>query len=218
MGFWSKLGKGLSIGGAALATGLTGGAATPLLGAALGAGGISALGAGLGAAGSALSKGSQASAHNRGVTIEALLAQDANKRAGAQDQRESESDIMKKLAQSGYLKSGGYQGRTGMAANLPSYGFGPKAATPEQMSAASTLEGQLMARLKNPAQTTDITKYTKPSGWEKFMGFGGALSSILGSVNQARTGTPPFVPEGPPNPYGPSASNGYNNQTSIMGS
>lgn len=33
MGFWSKLGKGLAIGGAGLATGLTGGAAAPLLGA-----------------------------------------------------------------------------------------------------------------------------------------------------------------------------------------
>lgn len=36
MGFWSKLAKGLAIGGAAVATGMTGGAAAPLLGAAIG--------------------------------------------------------------------------------------------------------------------------------------------------------------------------------------
>lgn len=50
MSFWSKLGKGLAIGGSALATGLTGGAAAPLLMKSIGG----ALGGGAGAATSGL--------------------------------------------------------------------------------------------------------------------------------------------------------------------
>src|SRR5688572_27604811 len=71
MGFWSKLGKGLAIGGAGLGTALSFGAAAPALGAALGGLGLSGaagtgLASGLGALGAGLGAIGQGEATNRG--------------------------------------------------------------------------------------------------------------------------------------------------------
>lgn len=179
MGFWSGLGKVLGGIGGAVAAPFTGGASLAWLPAALGAGGA-ALGAMSGSA-----------ANNRGATIEAMLAQDRNRREGAQDQRSSESDALRKLYQTGYLKAGGATPGSGASAyGLPSAGFGPRPASQAQMMGAKTLEMSLLDRLNHPTETTDISKYTKPGIWERIAGIAGPGLTAAGEFANPKAPLP----------------------------
>jgi hypothetical protein len=146
---------------------------------------LSWLPAALGAGGAALGSMGEASAQNRGERLAALLEQDKLRLLAEQDRRTSESDAMRKLAQTAYLRGGGYQApatpRTitlgGMQRELPSFGFGPRAASEAQMSAASDLERELLARLSGPGfQLSDYSREMKPGIGERLAGiFGPAL-------------------------------------------
>lgn len=168
MSFWSTLGKI----GAGVAAPFTGGAslaAIPMID----------------AIGGAASAGSQAAASNRGTALQAMMDQDRMRMAAADQQRTGESDILKKLAQTAYLKSGGAQyGPTSTPAGmLPTFGFGPRPASAEQMAGASTLEQELQKRLTAPPmQLQDYASKMKPGFWEKFGGILGAGAGAYGAA------------------------------------
>ncbi len=98
---------------------------------------------------------------NAGAQNKATREQNQIQREGLQlaregDRRSAETDAFRKLAQMAYLKGGGAQegpssiSYMGKDTTLPSYGFGPKAASPEQMKMAEELEKLLMSRLRAP--------------------------------------------------------------------
>lgn len=166
MSFWGALGKI----GAGIAAPFTGGATLAAIPA------IDAIGA-------AASAGSQAAAQNRGSKLQALMDQDLMRQRFAQDQRTSETDAIKKLAQAKYLSQGG----ANFKSTTPySYSFAPTNASEAQMSAASTLEDELLRRMSNPMQLSDYSKQMKPGFWEKFGGIIGASASAYGAASAPR--------------------------------
>jgi hypothetical protein len=84
------------------------------------------------------------------------LQQDALQLQRERERRDTETDIFKKLAQTAYLKGGGAsEGPTtinygGQQTTLPSYGFGPRAASDAQKTAATDLETLLLERVRAP--------------------------------------------------------------------
>lgn len=97
-----------------------------------------------------------------------------------------ESDSMKKLAQTAYLKSGGAKPLPTMGASgaIPDFGFGPRPSSAAQMQGASTLEGSLLKRLTPEGQLkpTDPNTYTKEGVGEKIGKYGGLLTGGLGAA------------------------------------
>jgi len=149
--------------------------------------------AAIGAGGAALSGASQASAQNRGSRIQALMAQDVARLRAEQERRESERDIMRKLAQTAYIGSGGYQApaspRTitlgGAQMALPSFGFGPRGSSEAEISAAKSLEAELLKRLAGPGwQPSDYMKHAKAGKLESLGGWLGAGLGAYGGFAQ----------------------------------
>jgi hypothetical protein len=133
---------------------------------------IDAIGAGSSAA-------SQASAQNRGARLQALMDQDQMRMAASRDNRESERDILKKLAQSAYLSSGGANFKP---STEYTYSFAPRAASKTQMDAAGLLEAELMKRLQaGPMKLSNYSKEMRPGFWERFGGILGAGASAYGA-------------------------------------
>lgn len=162
MGFWSKLAKGLAIGGAGLGTALSFGAAAPALGAALGgiglggatgtavAAGASTLGKVLGAGTGAIS---QAKASNRGATFEGqselarlLMERDNsyynNVLAREQDNRASGTDAFRKLLAAQRVTS------PAQAPNVSPYSMPARMPTDAERTGADALTREVMARLE----------------------------------------------------------------------
>lgn len=128
-------------------------------------------------------------AGNRATTGHFTQDWDALRLKAVQDRRVAESDAMKKLAQTGYLGSGGnpYKPATMLTGEtLPSFGFGPKAPSAAQLEASKTLEGQLLARLQPGAgfQPSPLESYTKPGTGEKIGRYGALIASGLGTASQ----------------------------------
>src|SRR5262245_29182140 len=119
----------------------------------------------LAAGGDALGRAGQANASNRGVQIEANLAQEqlrqnqAQAEFNRQQQHEQNSaDLMRNAYRDAlrgdYVASGGYQGPAtgtvnvlGVPRQLADYGFGPKPATAEQQALARQFGGDANTRL-----------------------------------------------------------------------
>lgn len=164
MSFWSALGKIGAVAGAPF----TGGASLSAIPV------IDAIGAAAGA-------GSQAAASNRGTKLSALMDQDAMRMRAAQEQRTSESDALRKLAQAKYISDGGAHFKS----TTPySYSFAPEAPGVKQHEAATLLENEMMKRLSNPMQLSDYGKQMNPGFWEKFGGMFGAGASAYGGAMQ----------------------------------
>jgi hypothetical protein len=174
MSFWKALGKIGAIGAAPF----TGGASLSVLPL-------------IDAVGSAASAGSQAAASNRGTRLQALMDADQMRMAAAREQRASESDILRKLAQTAYLRQGGSQFKP---STQYSYSFAPRAASAEQMRSAGDLERELLRRMVNPMQLSDYGKDMKPGFWEKFGGIVGAGATGLSAAMQRRQDQPPTTP------------------------
>lgn len=164
MSFWSMLGKI----GAGVAAPFTGGASLAAIPA------IDGLG-------KALSSGSQAAAGNRGAMMEALLAQDQMRLAGRQDDRSRESDAWKKMLHAGYVKNVQPQGPM-----FSPYAKPVAMPSDEARSSAGLLEAEMMKRLQPGGgfQPSDLSKYMKPSGWEKW---GGILGAGLTGLSTLRS-------------------------------
>jgi hypothetical protein len=108
-----------------------------------------------------------ASAQGKASNKQVQLQQDALQLQRERERRDTETDIFKKLAQTAYLKGGGAsEGPTtinygGQQTTLPSYGFGPRAASDAQKTAATDLETLLLERVRapmvNPADERELT-------------------------------------------------------------
>lgn len=123
------------------------------------------------AIGSAAGAGSQASAQNRGSKLQALMDQDTMRMRLAGEQRMSESDALKKLAQAKYLSDGGAHFKSTTPYN---YSFAPEAPGVKQHEAATLMEDEMMKRLSHPMQLSDYGKQMNPSAMERILGIVGA--------------------------------------------
>jgi hypothetical protein len=212
MSFWSKLGKGLAIGGAGLGTVLTAGAASPALLGALGMGGLSAgtagaLGAGLGAAGSiAGSLGSVASGAAKGsadqrlretdplIRQQQLLQQGARDQftaglQGAQFQREGQDRERKQAVLATLLQGTQDQkitpGNPAIASRMPTVTGG---ARPSNLTGNPEQLQALLALLGTPQiqspqyQAPAPLQLPKAGTGEKVLGGVGLGSSILSAL------------------------------------
>lgn len=195
MSIWSKLAKGLAIGGGIIGAPFTGGGSLAAT--------IGAIGS---AAGSAAAGAAQAKAGNRGTALEAELAQEqlrqsqlrdeADQRATyEQSQRTGLADSMKAAQQAAYI-----QGRTQdykpanitiAGRSMPSYGFGPRASTDAERSAAAGVADEAAKRIAAggslaPApvsreQFRFDPKNLKAGGWEKALGILGLAGTAIGA-------------------------------------
>ena len=98
----------------------------------------------------------------------------------------SESDALKKLAQTKYLLNGGaapvnYQGASG---TLTNFGFGPTPASDAQKAGAQTLQDQLLKRLtpEGAIKPTDPSTYLDRGIGENIGRYGALGASGLGTV------------------------------------
>lgn len=142
----------------------------------------------LSALGQGLAGVSQSQASNRGVALDAAIQGDQSKLDFARERRADEGDIWKKMQQAEYIKNGGANYAPSMSVTgkpLGSFDFGVKPSTDTEKQMAGTLEQQLMQRLNNPAQPTDYSQFTKPSGSETALNW---LSPALTAIGAAKGG------------------------------
>lgn len=107
-----------------------------------------------------------------------------------QGRNANESDAMRKLAQTSYIKSGGAQSGPrsislgGQTRELPSFGSAARPASAEMKQGAETLQSMLLDRLKSGGsyQPTEPT-YTKPGMAENIGSYGGAVAGGLGAMD-----------------------------------
>ena len=176
----------------------------------------------IGAAGSALSKGSQASANNRGAQLDATLTaeqintnkyrdwyqmmvdRDTSERGWQTENRAAEGDAWKRLQQAAYTanstgpKTGGFSPYTKAIAGPSDEVKAAAAALAQQKGDAITSGRFNTPRVMDaPAPYTPITldpKLMKGSAWETLAGYaGGAMEGYGTAVSQKRP-----VPTGPP--------------------
>jgi hypothetical protein len=109
----------------------------------------------------------------------------------------NESDALRKLQQTAYMKGGGSSfvpptiSLGGQERTAPSFpGIAPRGMSPEEIQGASSLQGQVMDRLKpggsftpsNTYQPKPVEEYSKPGVMEQIGSYGGVASGILGSL------------------------------------
>jgi hypothetical protein len=182
MGFWDVLGK----------IGKTAAGFIPGVG--------PLIGAGISAAGDMASAGAETAAGNRGTKLDASLVEESlnqnRKRdfmdqliARSQEGRTSSTDAWKKLQQGEYLGTAteGYKPKNG----LPSYGFGPKAATESERLAGASMrdeslkrfrEGNPIPEVQDPGQFKLNPEYMNAGMWEKLGGILGPGLSTFGAL------------------------------------
>ena len=194
MGFWGTLGKIGMVAGAGALTGLTGGAAAPLL---------------MGAAGKVIGDMGAAATANRGA--EANFAQQAMRdhenalvNRGHlelnqnQDLRTAEQDNYKKALMSALamnMQDAKFD-RSGFRSNVPNISFSggarPSALGEQGREAASLLNNQALQRLMaGPQQPTELpalerAEIPKASIWERLAGPVGLGLSAAGAIADAR--------------------------------
>lgn len=201
MGFWSKLGKIGSIAGAGALTAFTGGAASPLLMAALGAGGAAA-----GAAASSMAK-------NRGVKQDVALQTEQQRQSGEgaylnallnreQEKRMQAGDAWKRLLQTDYVSNYKPNGLALSPFSRPIQG--PSAAM--QASAADpALLSELRSRSNysfdpyggadpsgvrlSPDTQAQISKLGNAGIWEKILGVAGPALSAYSAYKSPKSTT-----------------------------
>jgi hypothetical protein len=167
---------------------------------------LAAAGRGVGAIG-------QTQAHNRGVALDAMMAGDEMKMAADRERRASESDIMRKVQQTQYLKGGGFKdtgpGKSVSGKPFGQFDFGVRPATETEMQASTELEDQVMNRLRNPIALSDYASKMEPGKMETTMNWLGPILSTLGAARGAgrymgptagapTSGSPTAPPQAPP--------------------
>jgi hypothetical protein len=144
-------------------------------------------------ASSGVAGATQAAAHNRGVALDAMMQGDQNRIVARQDRRAEEADLWKKMQAADYIKSGGTPRPTSptLSANgkpFTQFSFGPAPISEGNKAMASTLEGQLMDRLKNPLQLSDYESKMEPGTMEKIGNWTAPALDILSEIRRARGG------------------------------
>lgn len=214
MGFWSTLGRGLGIAGAGIATGLTGGAAAPLLGTALSVGGTVAGGI----ANSLANNRGEQDQQNLSRDQLALIAARDQDRAGLEradlqlrenaDQRRGQTESFQQALRAALaLNSTDNQVDTSQfrTQGVPSISFGQGVRSsigPQGQAAASALERNAMLRLMNGEPRTSVPEYAGPSlsepsragFWENLLGGVSLGADVAGQFSGARGAAP--TPEG----------------------
>lgn len=193
MSFWSKLAKGLAIGGAGLGTALSFGAAAPALGAALGGLGIGgatggALASGLGAASAGLGALSGAQANNRGekfggqLDLERLLMERDQQFQNQQIARQQEgragaSDAWRKLLSASHALS------PGSRPHLSPYSVTPRAITNEEARGGGSLIEEVLKRLEGGNPLPQVTQ--RPMNVDPKLLDAGMLEKLSGIASPA---------------------------------
>jgi hypothetical protein len=98
---------------------------------------------------------------------------------------------LKKLAQTSYLKGGGFQGKptnitiNGQSRTVPGYGSAPRPASAAQMQGAGTLEDMLLQRLASGGSymPQDLSGYATPGTAENIGRYAGTAASGLGILD-----------------------------------
>lgn len=148
---------------------------------------------------------------NRVVQGNFTQAYDRNMLQAQQDRNANESDALKKLYSTNYLKNGGshFQLPTslslgGTSHTVPNLGLGPLPASEAQQQGAKTLESQLLTRLAPGGSYTPrpLSEYANPGLSEQIGNFGalgagglGSLANIFGNgSNKGQSGPTPLDP------------------------
>ena len=171
------------------------------------------------AAGKGLASIGQTSAHNRGVKLDAMMQGDQMKLLADQDRRAAESDFMRKMQQTSYLKGGGFKdpGTVTSASGQPltKFDFGARPASESEIAMSTELEKQLMGRLRSPIQLSNYASQMDPGTAEKFMNWLGPAVSTFGVARGGGKyqgpnipGAPTPTPQAPPVPPAPAANSG----------
>lgn len=123
------------------------------------------------------------SAKNRSTTGDFMQNYDRLMLAAAANRREDESDALKKLYQTSYIRGGGRPYHAS-AASPYTFGFGPQAPSDEMKQGATTLQAQLLQRLQpnGSYMPTDPSQYTKEGIGEKIGNIGALISGGLGAA------------------------------------
>lgn len=139
--------------------------------------------------GSMLGSYAESEAGNRMIRGNQTQNYDQLKLQADRNQRDSESDIMRKLAQTNYIQNGGApQGPSsvmmgGQQKQLPDFGLNPLPSSDAQKTAAGDLQTQLLARMKTGAyQPQPLSNYTQRGAGEKAANIGSLLSSGWGAA------------------------------------
>jgi hypothetical protein len=124
----------------------------------------------------------------------------------ARDRNDNETDALKKLQVTSYLKGGGASQQPfsfmlgGKERTAPKFGFEPRAASDEEKAGASTLQNTIMSRFEedgsyvpsNNYQPHDLDSYAKPGMAERISSYGaaglgglGALGGMVGKAGEA---------------------------------
>lgn len=137
--------------------------------------------------------------------LQAQSDYDRLKLAGLADQRDSETDALRKLQIGQYLQSGGsqYKPITGApvlgsgSMPIPTFdGIAPRGATEAERTAGGELSGKMMDRMRAPAfeptkftpnysyqPTNPAESYGKPGAAEKIGSYGGLIAGGLGAAD-----------------------------------
>lgn len=121
---------------------------------------------------------------------------DQNMLAAQTGRNQNETDALRKIAITNYLKSGGFKGGPGsiqlggQTRTLPTFGGGPRPASEAQMSSAGTLENMLQQRLASGGSylPQPLESYAEPGKVENISRYGGTVASGLGVINDLMGG------------------------------
>jgi hypothetical protein len=158
------------------------------------------------AAGKGMAGVGQTAAHNRGVKLDAMMAGDEMALANERQRMAAESDLMRKMQQTNYLKSGGFKDTgSGVAASgqpMTRFDFGTRPAGASEIAASTELEKQLMNRLHNPMKLRDYDSQMDPGKVETAMNWLGPLISTIGVARGGGRYELPKIPgvDGGPTP------------------
>lgn len=161
----------------------------------------------LGDLGSLMGAFSQGEKANRVVQGNLTQNYDRTMLAAEQGRNQTESDALKKLAQTSYITGGGSQFKpptlslNGKTYNTPDLGFGPPPVSGAEKAGAGALQGQLQARLSPGGTYTPqpLDDYAKPGLAENIGSYGGLATSGLGAIlNMMGKGGSSGSPQGSP--------------------
>lgn len=162
---------------------------------------LAAAGKGIGAIG-------QTAAHNRGVALDAMMAGDQMTLAADQNERAAQADAMKRLQSASYIKNGGADYKPSVSVSgkpLGQFDFGVRPSSAAAIEGATTVEGQLLNRLKNPIKLRDYDSKMEPGRMETLANYASPALTTLGAARGAGRYQMPQAAAATPTPAAPSA-------------
>lgn len=129
---------------------------------------------------------------NRALEGQFTQNYDRLKLEAQQDRRAQETDAQHKLSETGYILGGGSHFNPGSiqlnGKDVPvnTFGMAPPAPSDAQKAGATTLQAQMLDRLKpsGSMEPTPLNNYAKPGLSEKIGSWGGAITGGIGAVSK----------------------------------